>query len=180
MNRPLDSKLLKEFLKMAGSKLEGNWLLVGGTLLPAVGLQVRTTVDIDFVGLGKKESAQSLELMELAESLGLSVETINQAAKYFVEKVGYEKEDLIPLVSGKKATIFRPSISLYWKLKVGRLSETDLIDCQHYLGYCRGQNDKIDEGNLLKILNNAEKITSSSQEQSKEFQARLNLLRKVL
>ena len=175
MNKTLDSKLLKEFLKLAASKLEGEWLLVGGTLLPAVGLHVRATVDIDIVGLGKKEATQSLELMELAEALGLSVETINQAAKFFVEKAGYNKEDLLPLMKGKSATIFRPSVALYWKLKSSRLSETDLIDCQHYLHYCRGQNDKIDEGKLLKILNDAEKSQATP-----EFRKRLASLRQLV
>ena len=76
----LDSKLLKQFLTLATQQLRGRWLLVGGTLLPAVGIDTRSTVDIDLVGLGDKEKLQNLELMKIAEQLGLSVESINQAA----------------------------------------------------------------------------------------------------
>lgn len=114
----LNTQLLKKFLKLAGDSLKGDWLLVGGTLLPAVGLDIRSTVDIDLVGLGEREAAQSLELMELAEKLGLGVETINQAAAFFVHKAGYKKADLLTLYKGKSATIYRPSILLYWRLKL--------------------------------------------------------------
>lgn len=47
--KSLDTKLLKEFLKRAGERLHGDWLLVGGTLLPAVGIDSRSTTDIDLV-----------------------------------------------------------------------------------------------------------------------------------
>lgn len=146
----LDSTLLKKFLKLAGDSLQGNWLLVGGTLLPAVGIQVRSTIDIDLVGLSEKESKQGLELMELADKLGLGVEVINQAAAFFLHKAGFKDTDLIPLQKGKSATIFRPSVMLYWKLKLARLTESDALDCQHYLSYCRGQKDKVD----IKLLKN--------------------------
>lgn len=148
----LDAKLLKQFLKLAGANLEGEWLLVGGTLLPAVGMDIRSTVDIDLVGLGSVEAGQTLELMEIVEKLGLSVETINQAAAYFVKKVGYTKKDLLPLHEGKSATIFRPSLELYWKLKMTRLSESDAQDCKQYLNYCNNRGDKIDYGVLIKSL----------------------------
>ena len=58
MNTPLNSTLLTEFLKRAGERLYGEWLLVGGTLLPAVGIDVRATVDIDLLGLGKKPATR--------------------------------------------------------------------------------------------------------------------------
>src|ERR1039457_2214833 len=116
--KKLDSKLMKKFLVKAGDLLKGDWLLVGGTLLPAVGLDVRATVDIDIVSLnanGKKGPIedQTLGLMEIAENLDLGVESINQAAAYFLKKCGYKKEDLISLHKGKKAHIYRPSVQLY-------------------------------------------------------------------
>src|SRR5438552_100562 len=126
--KSLNSKLLSDFLKLAGIKLKGRWLLVGGTLLPAVGLEIRSTVDIDLIGISDKEAAQSLELMALAESLGLPVETINQAAAFFLKKIGFQEADLLPLHKGKNATIFRPSIELYLRLKIPRLSASDLLD----------------------------------------------------
>jgi hypothetical protein len=151
--KPLDARLLRKFLNLAGQSLKGDWLLVGGTLLPAVGLNVRSTVDIDLIGLGSEEAGQTLELMTLAESLGLSVESINQAAAFFLKKAGYSKSELIVLHKGKKATIFRPSVELYWRLKLPRLSESDLLDCQHYYNFCLGQNEMIRRQKLFSYIN---------------------------
>ncbi len=157
MSLTLNAQLLEKFLKLAARKLEGKWLLVGGTLLPAVGLDIRSTMDIDLLGLGKKEASQALELMELSDSLGLPVETVNQAAAFFLKKAGYEEKDLLPLLNGPKATIYRPSVHLYWKLKIGRLSETDVIDCQHYFHYCVGQRDTVSRGDLMALITKAAK-----------------------
>ncbi len=154
----LNPALLRKFLRVAGDKLKGKWLLVGGTLLPAVGIEIRSTVDIDLIGLGEREMTQNLELMELAESLGLAVESVNQAAAFFLKKTGYMLEDLLVLHKGKQATIFRPSLALYWKLKAGRLTESDFEDCRHYLRYCRGQNDVEDRAGLKAWLAREAKI----------------------
>lgn len=153
--KKLDSKLMRSFLKSAGDSLKGEWLLLGGTLLPAVGLNIRSTVDIDLIGLGATEAAQGLELMEVAESLGLSVETVNQAAAYFLKKVGYSRKDLLLLHKGKSAIIYRPSVELYWRLKVARLSESDFSDCQHYYQYSRDQKETINAKNLRQIVASA-------------------------
>lgn len=152
MSAVLNSDLLKKFLKAAGERLKGEWLLVGGTLLPAVGVDVRSTVDIDLIGLGKMENAQILELMELAEVLGLNPETINPAATIFLKKIDYKKEDLIILYKGSKATMYRPSLKLYWQLKMNRLSETDLQDCEQYLAACKKAEDKLNLPELFEHI----------------------------
>jgi hypothetical protein len=175
--KQLDADLLKRFLKLAADTLEGNWLLIGGTLLPAVGIQIRSTIDIDLVGLTEKESKQGLEVMSLAEKLGLGVEVINQAAAFFVNKVGYKKTDLIVLQKGKSATIFRPSVMLYWKLKLSRLTESDAMDCQHYLAYCFGQKDDVDVKVLRALLKSSAK---GSEPLAQEKLNRLNQLEHVI
>lgn len=163
MSIALNNKILRKFLKLAGDRLRGEWLLVGGTLLPAVGLDVRATVDIDLVSLKNADNAENLKLMEVAESLGLPVETVNQAAAFFLQKVGYQKADLLPLHKGRSATIFRPSVRLYWALKVGRLSESDLVDCQHYYQYCRGQGDRISRAALETVMASALKTAPTKE-----------------
>ena len=163
MNVILNKKVLSQFLDRAVETLKGEWLLVGGTLLPAVGLDVRATVDIDLVGLSAKESAQSLELMKLVEELKLPVESVNQAAAFFVHRAGYTKSDLLPLRQSRKCVIYRPSVLLYWKLKLARMTETDAIDCQHYLNYCIGQGDVINRREMNKALRLAAQ-TAASQE----------------
>lgn len=167
----IDTSIMKKFLQQASNKLSGKWLLVGGTLLPAVGIDVRPTVDIDLVGLGDKERSQTLELMDMAASFGLAVEVINQAASYFVEKLKPQSKDMISLLKGKTAEIFRPSAELYLRLKAPRLNESDLLDCQHYLQYCKGQQDKM---SFDQLITDIQKLLRS--ENSKDKQERLKTL----
>jgi hypothetical protein len=159
--KPLDSKLLARFLRLAGDNLKGEWLLVGGTLLPAVGIDSRPTVDIDLVRIGGGNEDQSLELMRLANSLDLSVESINQAAAFFVKQSGFKKIDLLPLYTGKSATIHRPSVELYWKLKLERFSDSDAGDCLDYYAYCKNQNDPINVKALKTLLDKKKRHTAS-------------------
>jgi hypothetical protein len=149
---PLTQALLRKFLLAAGDKLKGEWLLVGGTLLPAVGIEIRPTTDIDLVGLGAAERAQNLELMELADSLGLSIETINQAAAVFVKRANISKNDIIVLHQGKSAKIYRPSAELFWKLKVSRLTAADAEDCIEYLNFCTANGDTVDKKSIRSIV----------------------------
>lgn len=151
----LDSRLLKKLLDAAVETLDGEWILLGGTLLPALGVETRPTVDVDLVSLKKSSNEQSLKLMALAESLGLPVETINQAAGYFLEKSGYTRKDLIVLKKGKRATLFRPTVTLFWKLKINRLSEADLGDCLRYLKFSRDQREPVDNTVLRGLVEKA-------------------------
>jgi hypothetical protein len=131
--RPIDQKLLKRLVKLAGDRLEGRWVLLGGTLLPWLGIDYRVTTDIDLAGLGRADQGQTLELMKIAEELGLPIESINQAAAYFLMKLQPFEKHLIPLHQGESAEILRPDLFLFLMLKVGRLSASDLMDCQALL-----------------------------------------------
>jgi hypothetical protein len=92
----IDSKLMSKFIKKTLTNLEGRWILIGGTVLPLMGIDHRVTMDIDLVNLDFKNSNQQvLQLMETAESLGLPVETINQAGGYFLSKVKDVEEHLV-------------------------------------------------------------------------------------
>jgi hypothetical protein len=175
MSRNLDSKVLAEFVRRAGDRLTGEWLLVGGTLLPALGIDVRSTVDIDLLGLGKNEASQTLELMELAQSLGLSAEAVNQTAAFFLKKIKYDAPDLIILHKGKSATILRPSVSLYFKLKLARFTETDQTDCEHYYRFCTQVGDPIDPSELEDVLKKEERASGS-----REKRDRIRVLRKFI
>jgi hypothetical protein len=125
----IDRKLLSRFVKLAADRLEGRWVLLGGTLLPLLGIEYRVTTDIDVAGLDRADQAQTLELMEIAAELGLPVESINQAAAYFLMKLKPFEDHLILLHRGKQAEILRPDLHLFLMLKAGRLSPSDLTDC---------------------------------------------------
>lgn len=163
----LDSKKIQNFLKKAVDELHGDWILIGGTVLPALGIDHRVTVDIDLVPLTSFGNDEMLGLMSLAEELGLPVETINSAGGFFLKKIpGYENEILL-LREGKTARIFRPQFLLYLKLKLARLSETDLQDVLTLYKYCRKQKETIDhkvcvkwiDEHLKKNLKNSKELT---------------------
>jgi hypothetical protein len=82
-----------------------------------------------------------------------------------------KRSDLLPLRKSPQAVIYRPSIRLYWKLKIGRLTESDLLDCQHYYNYSLAQGDPINSRDLNAILRAAEKNKSNSAEKNDRIRA---------
>lgn len=168
-------EILQKFIRLAGDQLEGEWVLLGGTLLPAMGIEYRVTTDIDFVGLTKKEKGQVLQLMKIAEKLNLSVESINQAAGFFLEKIQNFQKDLVILHQGKSARIYRPNATLYLILKIGRLTELDLMDCLEWLKFVRSQKEPLDTNRLQKAIEDCIKNCSS-----RELVTRLEILKQRL
>ena len=130
----INSKLMKKFIAKVLTNLEGEWVIIGGTVLSLLGIDERVTMDIDMVAINNKQSnSQSIKLMEIAESLGLPVEAINQAGEYFLSKVDGFQDHLILFDQSKKCKIYRPDAYLFLKLKLARSSETDLRDCMAFL-----------------------------------------------
>jgi hypothetical protein len=91
----------------------------------------------------------TLKLMEIAEDLGLPVETINQAGGYFLSKIPGYRKSLVLLHTGPQARIYRPDALLYVLLKLPRLSESDLGDCLRFLDYTRAQGEPLARDRLL-------------------------------
>tara|TARA_B100001248_G_C27399434_1_gene468761 strand:+ start:2840 stop:3373 length:534 start_codon:yes stop_codon:yes gene_type:complete len=140
LNRPL----LQRLIKLASEKLTGEWVLLGGTLLPYLGIEHRVTVDVDLVGLGKKERDQQLELFQIAESLDLPIEIINPAASFFLQSELKNKASLVLLRKTANCKIYRPDGTLYLLLKLRRFTESDFSDCAEMLRYCRSIHEKVD------------------------------------
>jgi len=124
----LDRDRLEDIIQALGNRLDGDWLLVGGALVALWVEPRRVTADIDLVGLGGT-MAERLALMEAAEGLGLPVEALNSAADFFVRRVAGWREEIEPFRRGRRATIHRPTPTLFLLLKLARLSEQDLADC---------------------------------------------------
>ena len=126
----MNSRTLKKFVEIASERLTGEWVVIGGTVLPILGVDHRVTLDIDFIRIREKEgNSDSLILMEIAEQIGLPIEAVNQAGAYFFSKVENANDHLVILKKGSKCTIYRPDVWLYIALKLGRFTETDLEDC---------------------------------------------------
>ncbi len=162
----IGKKLLKIFLKLASLKLKGDWILLGGTVLPALGVEVRSTTDIDVAKIGESDHSDTLQLMELAEKLGLPVETINQAGSYFLNKIPDFQKHLVVLHRGTHATFYRPDLYLFVQLKIQRMSESDLQDCIEMIKFEKGFRNF----ESLKKLLSAQIRRSSSAEKIKRLE----------
>ncbi len=149
----INSELLQKLLMIAGGKLSGNWIIIGGTVLPIIGINYRVTMDIDLIAEKETQMTETLKLMDIAESLGLPVEAINQAGAHYLYKIKNFRKHLISVHKGKSAHIFRPDCYLFILLKINRLSESDLSDCLRYISYSRERNEKIDKNLILKSIN---------------------------
>ena len=128
----LDRERLDEIVTAVCDRLEGEWLLIGGALVALWLAPRRTTEDVDIMGLGGT-TAERLALMQLAQSLGLPVESVNSAADFFVQRIPDWRDHLVPFRSGLKASVLRPTATLFLLLKIGRLDEQDLEDCRAVL-----------------------------------------------
>jgi hypothetical protein len=150
--KALDQKTLALFLEKAGESLSGDWVLIGGTVLPLLGVDHRSTTDIDLIGLHPAEQAQTLALMELAAQLGLPIETINQAGSFFLSRIPDFEKELVLLHHGQSAQIFRPNATLYLLLKIRRMSVSDLQDCEQWLKWTTQKGEPIDRARVLSAI----------------------------
>jgi hypothetical protein len=148
----ISKPLINKFLKKAGDKLKGEWILLGGSLIPVLGKSLRITHDIDLAGFSSKEQTQTLELLEVAEDLGIAIEAINQASVFFLHKIPNWRKDLIILHRGKRSTFYRPNATLYLTLKINRFSESDLEDCLAMLKIASELKEPIDLIRLNKSI----------------------------
>lgn len=148
----IDRKLLRRFLTLASDRLRGDWVLMGGAVLPLLGIEQRVTFDIDVAGPRDAGADQLLALMEIAERLGLPVEAVNQAGAYFLQRIDGWEERLVPVHEGKLARFFRPDVTLFWLLKIARLTESDLADCLALLVYARGHGEQPDARRLKREI----------------------------
>tara|TARA_Y100000590_G_scaffold458480_1_gene613293 strand:- start:1182 stop:1709 length:528 start_codon:yes stop_codon:yes gene_type:complete len=147
----IKSELMNLFLKEAEKKLEGEFILIGGALLPALGIETRVTTDIDIIRVKETSDHQYLmHAFKIAEKLGFPPEAINFAAEFFFQKQKAKKNELILFYKKGKFILYRPSCFLYFRLKVVRLSPSDLIDCKNYLKWCF-ENSELKE--IQKIIN---------------------------
>jgi len=113
-------------------ELEGEWILIGGSLLLALGISNRVTIDIDLIPINEATNKDSLKLMNISTSLNMPPETINLSSEYFLKKIdGWEKE-LILLQQTGKCTLYRPTKKLFRQLKEARGTSTDLLDIEAY------------------------------------------------
>ncbi len=150
----LDRARIERFLDRAANTLEGDWVLVGGAAAAVWFAPTRTTEDIDMVG-AQGTNAERLHLMEVADAEGLPVEAVNSAADFYVRRVQGWNREVVELRRGPKATIYRPTATVYLLLKLRRLSEQDLDDCSSLLAWCAARSDEtVDRPRVVDAITN--------------------------
>ena len=144
----LTAATLWRFVELAGERLTGDWVVIGGCVLPLLGIEHRVTVDIDVAGPDEADMHQSLVLMEIAEELGLGAEAVNQAGAHFLRLVPDWREHLVEIHRGAGATLHLPDATLFLLLKLRRLSESDLDDCRAMLERVRERREPFDPARI--------------------------------
>lgn len=147
----LDRQRIEAFIAVAGEKLDGEWLLVGGAAVALWFKETRVTEDIDLISLDAQKDRR-LELMQLADAEGLPVEAVNSAADFFVRRIDGWNDDIELLLRGTRASIYRPAPTLFLLLKIARLSESDLDDCLGLIAHCRAGEGRIDAKRVVQAL----------------------------
>src|SRR2546423_10510422 len=106
-----DKALIGRVLDAACEQLSGDWVLLGGALAAVWFSPKRKTEDIDMVPRDDVPGAR-LQLLELADGLGLPVESVNSAADFFLRRVDGWATELALLKRGRKCRIYRATPTL--------------------------------------------------------------------
>ncbi|GJL65624.1 MAG: hypothetical protein NPIRA05_05950 [Nitrospirales bacterium] len=150
--KAISKELLDQFFELASEKLSGEWILLGGSVLPFVGRPIRATVDIDLATTSLRGGEHQLELMEIAESLSLPIEAVNTAAEFFVRKIPGFENNLVHMFSKGDFCVNRPNVNLFIQLKLPRLSESDLEDILEFLKFAGEIEEPINASLLRQMI----------------------------
>jgi hypothetical protein len=142
---------IQALLQSAGDRLAGEWLIIGGAAAAAWFSPSRTTEDIDLISLAGTQEAR-LALMELAAEAAVPIEAVNSAADFFLKRIAGWRDQLVELMRGASAVIYRPSATLFLLLKLERLSEADLDDCLLMISHCAQTGEAVDTTRVVSRL----------------------------
>lgn len=143
----LAQTVLRAFLAEAETRLRGEWVLLGASVLCFLGI-ARPTADIDLAKLEGFSKKDQFALMDAALAIGLAPETVNSAAGYFLSKIPDFKSELVELSRRSGFTLYRPNATLFLKLKAARMTETDLQDCLALIQHGSKMGEKLDLDSL--------------------------------
>lgn len=150
----ITQKQYDEFVKNILADIEGDWVIIGGSLLAIIHASHRNTADIDICPVHEMTNEHRLQLMSLALKSGLPIEAINPSADFFLRQIPNWKTSLVLYKTGTKGNIFRPSLELYLKLKLNRGSDADIEDCLSFIDWHKKNSLPIDNENIKNILKN--------------------------
>ena len=146
------------FLQNVLEQIDCDWVIIGGSLLALLKATNRSTTDIDICSLDELTNERRLHLMNIAQKSGLPIEAINPAADFFLRQISDWKKSLVLFKVGLKGSLYRPSLELYFKLKLKRCSESDIQDCISFLNWHRDNSLNYNKTNLLAILESYDQV----------------------
>lgn len=158
----LDQPTLRRFVELAGERLQGDWVIFGGCVVPLLGGTGHVTFDIDVAGPDDSELGQLNELYRIAVELGLPPEAVNQAGAFFLRAIPGWRDELETLHAGSGARICVPTATLYVLSKIERLSDSDLDDCLERLQIAARNGGSLDRDRLRRAVR--EQAVSASSE----------------
>lgn len=170
----LNEKILKKIVERVSDELTGKWIVIGGTVLPLVGIDHRVTVDVDMIPFGGTNNQSQLDLMNIAADLNLPVETINQAGGFFLQKISGWQQKIVLIRQGKKSSVYRPNLELYFMLKLARFSASDMEDCLEYYKWSK-KHEKVSSAHIVSLIQ-----AELKRENSQEKKGRLEKLVKAI
>lgn len=171
--KAIDRAIVEKFVDLAAQRLSGDFVIIGGAVLSLLGIEGRTTVDIDVAGPKEASLGETLKLFEIAEGLGLPPEAINQAGAFFLHRIEDYERHLVLIRDGPLARIYRPDATLFILLKVARLTERDLEDCLKVIEYARKTGEVIEVSSIKKAI---ERIRAQGGDVAKEARIKALLL----
>ncbi len=136
---PITPDTMHRFVALAAERIHGDLVVLGGAVLPLVGVFHRVTHDVDVAA----PDEATLDLFRIADELGLPPEAVNQAAAFFLHRIPDWRDHLILVREGRAGRVHRPDAALYILLKLSRLSESDLADCLAYLDATRARGEPV-------------------------------------
>lgn len=142
----------KIFFNLVTEELEGDWVVIGGSMLALVNANARVTADIDMCCMDELTNEKRILLMNLAQQAGLSIESINPAADFFLKQIPHWKSALVLLKAGQKGNLYRPSLELYIDLKLRRYTAVDVEDCISFIQWNKRNNIEINNGKIIKLI----------------------------
>jgi hypothetical protein len=72
-----------------------------------------------------------------------TLKNYNSAGAYFLKKIGSYENDMVLLLKGSMAEIYRPNFYLFFQLKIARLSEQDFLDILEMRKYCLAHSEDL-------------------------------------
>ncbi len=154
----ITSEQYQNFIGRVVDELEGDWLVIGGSLLAMINSEYRVTSDIDICPIDEMTNEKRLHLMDIADQLKLPIEAINPAADFFVRQIPNWKSSIVLMKKGKKGLLYRPDIELYFNLKLSRQSQSDVEDCILFLNWHIKSHLRFNKNTLLSLVVDKEKL----------------------